>query len=213
LTGAATVKAVRMVDTDEAKNGRSGDRVQVIKDRARLVWKLYIPPVTSGVATIGSIIAATKLGNRKAAAAITAYSLTERAFSEYKDKVVEQIGENKERKIRDEIAQEAVDRKPPSGEVIIATGQVLCCELYTGRYFTSDMETLRQAANNMNFEAMSGIHATLADFYYAIGLGITSESTEMGWENDRLMELKFTTTLTPDGKPCLAFNYNYVKPL
>jgi hypothetical protein len=213
LTGLATIKAVRIVDKDESEGGISGDRVERQKNRVRLVWKLYIPPVASCAMTIGCIVGSNRVSNRRAAAVVSAYSLLETGFTEYKDKVVEQLGVAKEERIRDEIAQDRIDAKPPTEVIIAGDGEVLCCELYTMRYFKSDIETLRKAANDINYEMNQGVHASLAEFYYAIGMPVTSISNDVGWDNDQLLELKFTTTLSPDDKPCLAFEYNYIKPL
>jgi len=118
------------------------------KEKAKMVWKLYIPTFTSGAVTIACIIAANKIGARKTAAITAAYSLTERAFVEYKDKVVETLGEKKEKGVRDAIVQDRINEKPPS--VVLGTGPVLCCELFTMRYFYSDIETLRKAMNDIN---------------------------------------------------------------
>lgn len=185
-----------------------------VKNQAKIVWKCYIPPGISGAITIGCIIAASKTSSRRTTAAVAAYSLTERAFSEYKEKVVEQIGETKERKIRDELAQQQVTTGPPSKEVIVlGKGNVLCCELYTHRYFRSDMETLRKAQNDINQKIIGERYVTLDDFYEIIGIAYTCVSNSLGWDSDKLLELEFTTTMSEDNEPCLAFRYNYVKPL
>lgn len=184
-----------------------------IKDRIKQTWKLYIPPVTSGAFTIGCILAGARGSNKRTAAAVTAYSLTDRAFTEYKEKVVEQLGKNKDQKVREGIAEDHVKENPPSNEIIIAEGKVLCCELYTGRYFTSTMETLRKAQNWVNSCAIQSGYCELDSFYDEIGLEYTSASGNMGWTDDRLMDLEITWVGTPDERPCLAFNYSYLAPL
>lgn len=184
-----------------------------VKDRIKQTWKLYIPPTVSGVFTVGCILAGARGSNKRTAAAVTAYSLTDRAFTEYKEKVVEQISKNKDQKIRDEIAQDKVNANPPSTDIIVGDGKVLCCELYTGRYFPCTMETLRRAENDINAWILQLGRAELDSFYDVVGLSYTSASGNMGWEDDRMMELEFTSVLTEDGRPCLAFNYDHLKPL
>lgn len=186
-----------------------------LNDRTKLVWKEYIPAGISGVATIGFVIGASKANGSRAAAAVTAYSLTERAFSEYKEKVVEQLGAGKEQKIRDELAQENVTKNPPTAHevIMVGPGQVLCCELFTRRYFRSDMETLRKAQNEINARIVHDTYVPLDEFYDILGLAYTSNSNRVGWESDKLMELQFSTVLSEGGEPCLAFDYNYTKPL
>jgi hypothetical protein len=184
-----------------------------IKERIKQTWKLYIPPVVSGAFTVGCILAGARGSNKRTTAAVTAYSLTDRAFTEYKEKVVEQVGKNKEQKVRDEMAEAKVRENPPSSEIIIGDGKVLCCELYTGRYFASSMETLKKAQNQVNHWALNIGEAELDSFYDQIGLSYTSASGNMGWTSDRLMELEITWVGTDDDRPCLAFNYNYLAPL
>lgn len=147
--------------------------------------------------TICCIIGSSKASGKRTAAAVTAYSLTERAFSEYKDKVVEQMGVGKEQKIRDDMAQEKVANNPPSSKdvVILGPGYVLCCELFTGRYFRSNMETLKQAEVAIRRKITQDAYVALDEFYELIGLPYTSNSSYIGWDSDKLMELKFTTTL------------------
>lgn len=185
------------------------------KEKTKLVWKIYIPATLSGAMTIGCIIGASKSTGRRTAAAVTAYSLTERAFSEYKEKVVEQLGEAKEQKVRDTIAQDHISKNPSGSHevVILGSGNVLCCELFTHRYFRSDMERLRKAQNDVNAQINSQMYVSLDDFYDIIDIQHTSLSDKIGWDSDKLMALEFSTVLSDSGEPCLAFDYNYTKPL
>lgn len=211
LTAKATFEAAEVLRGTDVP----ADRKERIKTQVKHVWRLYVPAAASGVVTIGCVIGASRANGRRTTAAVTAYSLTERAFSEYREKVVEQIGKGKEQKIRNEIAQDRITKKPPgSKEVIIAgSGHVLCCELFTHRYFKSDMEALRKAQNDINAKIVNDIYVALDEFYDLIGIPHTSVSDKIGWNSDKLMELQFSTVLSEGGEPCLAFDYNYTKPL
>lgn len=216
LTAKASFKAANALrDEHENKQVYPGWAPMTLKESAKFVWKLYIPAGVSGFATIACVVSAQRVGSRRTAAAQAAFSLSERAFSEYRDKVVETVGANKEQAIRDEIAQDRVNRnQPPSSEIMITgPGNILCCEALTGRYFTSDHESLRKAQNDLNAKLVAHGYAYLDDFYYMIGIAGTSHSSKLGWESDKMMELQFSTTLTPDNRPCLVFDYNYTKPL
>lgn len=184
-----------------------------IKERVKVVWKLYIPAGISGVTTIVCIIGASKANGSRTAAAVTAYSLTEKAFSEYREHVVDELGKGKEQKIRDTIAQEHISKNGSTEVVMLGSGHVLCCELFTHRYFRSEMENLRKAQNDINVKIVNEIYVTLDEFYDLVGLPNTSVSDKIGWNSDKLMELKFSTVLSEEGEPCLAFDYNYTKPI
>lgn len=179
------------------------------RDAFDLLWKLYVPAVLSGVGTIGCIIMANRIGNRRTAAMVTAYALTERAYSEYKEKVIETIGRNKETKIRDEVAQDRVTRNPSENAQVIITGngEVLCMDAWSGRYFESSMEAMKKAQNDTNHEVLSQTYASLTDLYNRLGLASTKESDDVGWNSDKLLEMSFTTTMSDDQRPCIVMDF------
>lgn len=185
------------------------------RDMIKMVWRNYIPAALSGAATIGCILGAQKVNSRKTAAAQAAFAVSERMFNEYKDKVIEQIGPKKEQDIRDKIAQDKVTNNDPNSKQVFITGNgnVLCCEGYTGRYFHCDMESLRRAENKINSKLNTHDFASLSDFYYLINIPETKTSDDFGWDSGRLLELEFSSAISPDGRPCLVFNYNYTKPV
>lgn len=227
LTGRATFKAAEILIGETVRDNIDGVAYQVfyadfsheihsipLKKAVNATWKLYIPAALAGTATIAAIIGANQIGTRRTAALAAAYSLSEKAFSEYKTKVVEHLGEKKEQKVRDEIAQDRVNDNPVSNrQVIIAgSGDVLCLELFTGRYFQSSMEELKAAQNLVNYRLNNDGYASLSEFYSAVGLPKTGMSDEIGWKADKLLELNISTTLAEDGRPCLAVDYR-VEPV
>lgn len=179
-------------------------------------FDLYAPAAVAAVATTVCIIGSNRAGNKRTAVALAAYSVTEKAFTEYKKYVVDEIGEKKEKAIRDKAAEARVAKTyDSSAPVVVGDGNVLCYEQYTDRYFMCEMETLRRAVNTVNHRAQTGglTSCPLDDFYDEVGLPYTSNSGRIGWRAERLLDLEFTSVLTADGKPCLSFNYNYVEPL
>lgn len=213
FTAKGSFQAGDKIRAEEAITGTASDRKERLKQRTKLVWKCYIPAGVSAVATVACVVGSNKASSQRTAAAMAAYSLTEKAFTEYKEKVVETVKEGKEQKIRDEIVQDQVIATPPK-EVFVFTGnEVLCCEMLTGRYFKSNMEALRKAENKVNSLINNYRYVTLNEFYDIIGVWHTEHSSKLGWDSDRLMELDFTSTITPDGQPCLCFNFNYIKPI
>jgi len=216
LVGRASFEASETIDIEQRRlDSEEKSHPLSTKEKVKLVWKLYIPATVSGAVTIGCVIGSTKVSGSRTAAAVTAYSITERAYAEYREKVVEEIGKGKEQKIRDQIAQEHVYAIPlGSREVItLGTGHVLCCELFTGRYFRSDMETLRQVQNQINQMIVHTLYVSIGEFYDLVGLSPTSVSDNLGWDSDKLLELQFSAVVSDNGEPCLAFDYNYTKPL
>lgn len=203
LTGRASYTAAEIIVYEEKH------RQLTNKEKLELVWKLYIPPVVTGVLTVACVIGANRIGTRRAAAVAAAYSISERAFAEYKDKVVERIGVGKEQTIRAEVAEDHIRRHPISEHEVIITGNgdVLCYDTFTDRYFNSSMESLKKAQNDINYEIINNSYACLSDFYNLIGLSSTAYSNEIGWNLDNLIDLKFSTILSEDGRPCISLEF------
>jgi hypothetical protein len=214
LTAKGTIKAVVLIERERQKRNDPVFTKTTKADAFKWAWKAYIPAAGSATATVICINMANRSGNRRAAALAAAYALSERAWTEYKDKVVEKLGEKKEQEVRDEVAQDRITKSSNLGDVIVVgEGSVLCHEAFTGRYFLSDMEELKRAQNNVNYKINNDYYASLTDFYNEIdGLERTSFSDEVGWNSDELLEIIFSTVLTKSGKPCLSMDFR-VKPI
>lgn len=218
LAGKASFEAadiIRLKEADDDERGISaGTPQEVLKSRVQLVWQLYIPAGLTSAATIACIIGANTIGTRRAAGLAAAYTLTEKSLDEYRAKVVEKIGERKEEAIRDEIVQDRItatwdDSIDIHGKV---DGDVFY-DKYSDRYVWSTQEALRSAVNDLNQSILHQGYATAADFYYLIGMPSPSWSTEVGWNSDgKLMEPRFSSHLTPGGKPVNAFEFS-VEPV
>lgn len=215
LTAKSSFQAARVIDQEEARRERRDEPPMEPRERVELVWKLYIPPAVSSGVTVSAIIVGTAIGNRRTAAIAAAYSITDKAFSEYKGRVVEQIGETQEGKLRKEITETHIKENPPgSREIMISgPGNVLCYERFTGRYFHSDMETLRKAVNTINAKLNHEMYAYLTDFYELVGLGDNGVGRNLGWNSDKLLEIQYDTVMSDSGVPCISIEYNYTKAL
>lgn len=218
LAAKASFKAAEILNWEHV-DGAEWNRAEekTAREKIELTWQLYIPAITSGVITCGCIIMANRVGTRRAAAMATAYSLSDKAFEEYKEKVQERLGKKDEKAIRDEIAQDQVNRNPKRPvQDPLDTGKSLFYEGYTGRYLYSNVETLKAAQNKVNHQINSHSYASLTDFYNAAGIPPNSISDDLGWNSNKLMELDFSATEyeTEDGRTeaCMVFNYQ-VEPI
>jgi Family of unknown function (DUF6353) len=218
LTGRATFKAARILEKEqlliaaEETDNSHGPRVLTTFAKIKLVWQHYIPPFVSGVTTITCIIVANKLASKKIAALALSSAISERALQEYKTKVVQKLGEKQDVTIRDEIAQERVLGQPVhSGEVIIAgTGEVLFYDMTTGRYFQSTVEEVKKAVNKINHELNNQMYASLSRFYDELEIPPTTYSDMVGWNANQMMDVKFSTVLSSDNRPCIAIDFEPV---
>lgn len=199
-----------LVKVDDSGNGDYGHYRLPAKDVIKIAWKPYVPALITMTASIVCLIGASSVNSRRNTALATAYSLSETALREYKTKVIETIGEKKERTVRDAIAKDKVDSAPiTTKEVIITTGgDTLCYEIQSGRYFKSDTESIRKAVNKLNHRLLTEMFISLNDFYYEIGLEPIKSGDDLGWHVDKgLIEIDFSTQMSGDDKPCLVIDY------
>lgn len=208
LTGQATFKAAEVLRIEQEKLDLEDEPVELTpKQKVELTWLLYVPAVGTGITTFACIIAANRIHTRRAAALASAYSLSQEAFREYKDKVVTKLGEKKEQAVRDEIAQDRVNKNPPAEIIVFGGGEALCLDKHSGRYFNSTLEGLKKAQNDINYRIIHDSYASLSDFWDLIGLPKTAESDEIGWNTDTGLEIEYSTAMTPDGRPCITINF------
>lgn len=207
LTHKAATKSERMLRERFETGNTSAEYSR--KETVKLIWINYIPPVVSGSLTIAAVVGANHIGSKRAAAVAAAYTISEKAYSEYRDKVIERMGSNEEQKVRDEIVRDRVRDNPPTeGNVLmIGSGDHLFLEMYTGRYFRSSVESVKKAVNEINYKINTNLYASVSDFYDILNLPHTAVSDEMGWTSDKLMDVEFTAVLSEDGQPCVAINF------
>ena len=203
LTGRATLRASEILKME------APDEQLPATEIVKLTWKVFIPPVLVGASSIACIIGANTINTHRNAALAALYSLSETAFREYKEKVVEEIGRNKELKVRDSIAQDRVTTNPVGDRTIIFTGngEVLCYDALCDRYFKSSAEKIRQEVLKLNEDLRNDMWLDLNDLYYAIGLPSTKLGNQVGFDMDKgYIQVDYTGTLTPEGQPCLSID-------
>lgn len=171
----------------------------------------YIRPIVSGVAGACCIIGANTVNMKRSAALATAYTLSETAFKDYKDKVVEVIGEKKEDKVHEDILQDKLDKNPVSKDMIIVTGHgsTLCYDAFCGRYFYSDPEFIKSVMNEVNRQLLFNYYVSLNDIYAKLGLEETEVGDILGWgvATGGLIEIYMSTKLAKDDTPCLVMEF------
>lgn len=205
-----TPKAMELINTK--KKEEEADKLKVM-EIIKTAWTCYIPSALVGTVSITCLIGASSVNFKRNAALATAYTLSEHALKEYQEKVVETIGEKKEQAVRDSIAKDHIEKNPVEYRQVILTetGNTLCYDVCSDRYFKSDIEKIRKAENELNRRMRDEMYVSLNDFYYEIGLANTKLGDLMGWNIDHgYIDLKFSSQLTSDGTPCLVLDYQVV---
>lgn len=202
----ATPKALVLIEDKKDELGTDElTKVEAVK----AAWPCYIPSALVGTASVLCLIGASSTNLRRNAALATAYTLSESTLKEYQEKVVETIGEKKERDIREQVAKEKMVKNPVR-EVILTEkgGNTICYDVISGRYFKSDRDTISRIVNDLNRQMRDEMYVSLNDFYYELGLDSTKMGDDLGWNIDNgYIEINFSSHLDANGTPCLVMDY------
>lgn len=200
----ATPKALDILAEQE-------DRELSKVDKVKLTWKCYAPAAIGYCASAACIIGANSVNTKRNAVLAGAYKISESALLEYRDKVKEVIGEEREKEIHAKIAEDRRCKEPENQGNVILTGKgdVLCYDMYSGRYFKSEMDEINAILNELNYKLMQDNLLALNDFYDALGLQPITTGYDHGWNvDDGLIKIYFTSTLADNGVPCLALHFD-----
>ena len=185
-----------------------------VTEKVKATWKVYIPVVISAGISTACIIGGHKVSAKRNAVLATAYALSETTLKEYRQKVVDTIGEKKEKIIRDDVAKDHMEAHPLTQQPIIITqkGDTLCFDSWSGRYFKSDIDQIKKIVNELNEELIKTSYVSLNELYFKLGLQCTEMGNELGWSmSEGLIDISYSYHGAEDGTPCLVLEYG-IKP-
>lgn len=212
----ATPKAVRLLEEEKLyRADETGCLPEDVKipplDVVKLCWKCYIPAALTGAASMACIIGASSANVRRNAALATAYKLSETALTEYREKVVETIGEKKEQVVRDKVNEEQVKKNPVKHDEVIITnnGDTLILDPLSKRYFRSKVDHIKKAENKLNKQMLQSFtgYVSINDFYDEIGLETTDVGDELGWNTENLINIRIGSTVVDENTPCIVIDH------
>lgn len=186
LTAKATIKAVELINEAECTKKEELTKVEIVKTAG----PCYIPAVIMGVSTLACIFGANVLNKRQQAALVSAYTLIDTSYKEYKGKLKELYGEEAHNNIVDSLMVEKakeIDISAPgifSNSSLLIDGEsepVLFYDEYSGRYFESTIERVMNAEYHLNRNYILGGAVTLNMLYDFLGLEQTEYGNAVGW--------------------------------
>lgn len=210
-----TVLAVRIEDErqEKIKNGELPVPEHPRWETFKAVWKCYIPSATMLIASAGCSIYGTDIATSRTAIATAACKLTEAAFDDYRAEVREQIGEDKEKEIGRSIAQKKAEEQqmlatePPKTYVVSPYEEVLIQEKYTGEVIRSDINSIKEVINNINYRLSHSYIDYISLMEYADEIGCQDcHDEKLGWSGAHcLLEPRFELG-TCRGQPCFVLS-------
>jgi hypothetical protein len=200
-----------------------------VKDMVKAVAPLYIPATLMCGAAVACFIGANTISAKRLTATSAALTATEEAFRTYKNKVVEQIGETKAKEVIEKIVQDKVEQDPPrfekstdedgkpveSNVVITGDGETLFKDLWTNRYFKSDIDKVKRVINKLNARLLHEDYISLNELYDELGLDRAECGNDWGWHvmDEGLIDVEYTSVMAYADKdmetpiPCIGIGF------
>ena len=210
MASQATIKAQDIL--------RDEPRDLKVKEQAKLTWKCYIPTAISAGLTIGCIIGSHNCSLKQKEALSSAYLLSQTTLHEYQKKVVEKIGQNKEKAIYQETVKEIADKRAPITQTALISSGVEAIETGHGNtlfydvpgdiYFKSEINYLKSSVNDLNHELLSEMEFDWNELYYRWGLPHKKYGSEMIFDIDRPLDLKLEPELMENGQVRILVDYD-----
>ena len=211
MTAKATIKAVEIVNEAECKKNDTLTKTEIIKATA----VCYVPAFIMGVSTLTCIFGANVLNKRQQAALISAYTLIDNSYKEYKNKLKELYGEEAHNNIVDSLMVEKAQQIDIYAQGIFSSSNLaiedgtseprLFYDEYSGRYFESTIERVMNAEYHLNRNYILGGSVPLNMLYEFLGLETTDYGDAVGWScyNEIYwIDFNHRKTVLDDGLEC-----------
>lgn len=190
-TGRATTKAKHLLAVDEALRTYNEDEQGIVeepptkKEIVQTCWKAYVPAAILGGGTIACILGSNALNKKQIASLTAAYMALGRTYQTYRQKVIENIGLEKEAEIQEQISEE----KLPEVRDKMAEEKLLCYEPISKRYFHATEAELLTAFYEVNHDFAINGYIALNELYGYLNLDFVPELDDRGWSIDYLGEM------------------------
>lgn len=166
-----TPKALKLLEDAKCEKGEELTNIEKIKAAA----PAYIPTALTAVSTIACIFSANMFNKRSQAALLSAYTLLDSTYKEYRAKTKELYGEESDKNITKEIVKDKYE------EHEIDDGKQLFFDYYSMRYFESTMEEVLKAEMEINRLLQERMYVDINTFYDLLGLEPINLNDEIGW--------------------------------
>lgn len=200
-------------------DGKTEDTKLPLKETVKTVWKLYLPAGCMAIGGTCFIVSSVSTSNARYMALSSSYELLREAAYTYRDKVVETIGEKKEKKIREEIAQDKLDKDKISDKAIVITpnGNTLFKDSLTGQFFRYDINQFKNKAYQLADWELSENYVGVPEWLLSLGLNVPDTMMGMGWstaDQGKVVQIDFTPCVARqyNDEPCLVVDY-YPMPI
>lgn len=197
---ALSVRADRQMhewDIDEFKRLTKEQRIKTYA-------KIYAPPAIAILATGACVLGAHSISVKRESSLLLAYEGTRQVYDRYRASVQDRLGPE-EKKIAEKAASKA--QPIPRETIVYGEGDVLFYDAYSGRYFKSTVNKIDRVVNELNYTLLREMCVSLNEFYAGIGLDGISLGDQLGWNEQRQIEVHYGAKVSEEGKAVVIVDF------
>lgn len=168
FTARAAIKSKELVDEEKEKQGLEPEENLPVKEVIKVCWKEWVPSVLCYGVSFASILYGKHIDKKSLAAASVTYECLDKFSKEYAEKVKEEIGEEKDNKIREEVRKSIEPNEKnaiASEDYMLYEGDSYFMDVYLNKIFVSNTLKINDAINVYNDKINCDDQVSLNDFY------------------------------------------------
>lgn len=214
---AVTPENTRRLDNEKAERERLHEPPMTFWEQFKMVAPSYIPCVLLFGTSATCFILNTLKEERKIATLAGLYSMSEKSFEEYRNKVKELFGERKEAKVRDGVAIDKANAAVCNSAAYIFTGDgnYPCLDAWSNTKFLSNQITIEKARIAVLDRIRSEMYISLEEVYEEMHLpirrgndgGYLIDRSDIGWTQDDNLQFYYTYTGDQNGEPMMVITF------
>lgn len=200
----ATPKAIKLIEENKP---------QTKVDTVKVCWKPYIPAVVMGGISMALLINANNVNMKRNSALVAAYTLADKSVSNFKESVLETVGEKKFEEVKSVFAKKQESDEIKEGKTIVVkdSGNTMFFDEISGRYFKEDIQNVKSSINQFNRRLLDEMRLSLNEWYIEVGLTPTTIGDNLYWDvnNEGFLEIDFIAHLHEvTQEPCIYLSYD-----
>ena len=205
-------------DTVKAEHIKRRTKPRNWKEELQDTWRCYIPTAISATGTIGWIVGSHYCSTRQREALASAYLVSQTTLQKYQEKVIERIGKNKARDLREEVDCELAEMRAPAAcfasqltdAIDTGHGKTLFYDIPGERWFYSDVNYMNKQVNDLNKEVRTEMYFDWNELYYRWGLPYKKYGSEHVFTADDPLEVTYTPKMMENGQVKVLVNYKLI---
>lgn len=174
------------------------------KDKFKAAGPIYLPAAGMLLLSCGCIVGGCAIGEKRTAIMAGLYSASEAALRRTEQEIVKCVGEEKAQEIHKAVADDILQDNPVKAREIVDTGKgdTLFLELLTGRYFRSNIDTVKNEIADFRMYVLSKEYGSVNDYCEYLGLKPAKLGDYHGWSLNKNIDVYFDAGNTDDGELC-----------